>query len=126
MKLWDVAAGRELRTLREHEVLVHAVVFSPDGKRLASASKDETVKLWMPPTGNEMHTLTGHIQRGREHRVQPDGARLASAGLDRSLKSLGCENGRLLLTLNGHQERVLPWPSARMASTWHPPVSTRP
>src|SRR5262249_49923844 len=44
VKVWDVASGQELRTLR-HESLVGPVVFSPDGMRLATGS-DGTVRVW--------------------------------------------------------------------------------
>ena len=44
VKVWDLASGQELRTLR-HEGLVGAVDFSPDGMRLATGSGG-TVRLW--------------------------------------------------------------------------------
>src|SRR5687768_5672773 len=36
------------------------IVFSPDGQRIASASKDHTVKLWDAQTGRLLQNLTGH------------------------------------------------------------------
>ena len=40
------------------------MAFSPDGKRLASASADETVKVWDAATGQETLTLKGHTELG--------------------------------------------------------------
>ena len=50
------------RTLEGHEHGVVSVKFSPDGKLLASASADKTIKLWDPETGKLIQTLHGHKQ----------------------------------------------------------------
>ncbi|WP_375476373.1 WD40 repeat domain-containing protein, partial [uncultured Nostoc sp.] len=50
----------EVNTLEGHSSSVRGVVFSPDGKTLASASADNTIKLWDVSTGKALKTLTGH------------------------------------------------------------------
>jgi WD40 repeat protein len=46
IKLWDMATGAEKMTLAAHTGPIYSLAFSPDGKTLASASLDETIKLW--------------------------------------------------------------------------------
>ncbi|MBI2865638.1 MAG: protein kinase [Chloroflexi bacterium] len=60
VKLWEVATGRELRTLAGHSDSVYDVAFARDGMTLASASGDKTVKLWEVATGRELRTPAGH------------------------------------------------------------------
>jgi WD40 repeat protein len=62
------------------------VAFSPDGRTLASASWDDTVKLWHPRTGKERATLRGHTDEVRSVVFSPDGRTLASASEDGTIK----------------------------------------
>jgi WD40 repeat protein len=45
VKVWDAKNGRLTATLTGHTDAVNSVACSPDGKRIASASKDKTVKV---------------------------------------------------------------------------------
>jgi len=46
VKVWDATSGQETLTLKGPTGAVYSVAFSADGKRLASASQDQTVKVW--------------------------------------------------------------------------------
>jgi hypothetical protein len=46
IKIWDVSTGTLKTTLRGHSSGIYTMAFSPDGTRLLSGSKDDTIKLW--------------------------------------------------------------------------------
>ena len=58
--IYDARSGAEIALLSGHNGDVMAIAYSPNGKMLASAGRDETVRLWNPKTGENLATLTGH------------------------------------------------------------------
>jgi len=82
IKLWDVEAGRELKTLSGHIGWVTALAFSPDGKQLVSGSRDNTIRLWDVASGKALNTFTGHSGSVEWVAFSPDGKRVISGGED--------------------------------------------
>lgn len=72
--------------LKGHAKGVRGIACSPDGKNLASASYDHTVKIWDKASGQEIRTLKGHERAVCCVSYSPDGKRLASAGEDKTIK----------------------------------------
>jgi WD40 repeat protein len=96
----------ELTTLTGHSDAVNGVAWNPDGKTLASASSDNTIKLWDASTGKPITTLTGHSDAVNGVAWNPDGKTLASASSDNTIKLWDASTGKLIKTLTGHSDAV--------------------
>lgn len=99
VQLWDVASGREIAAFKGHGRGVTKVVFSRDGKFLASGSSDNTIKIWDVENRRELRTLVGHTSSIESMDFTPDGRLLASAGDDGSTFLWDAKSGEHLLTM---------------------------
>jgi WD40 repeat protein len=102
VKVWDAQTGQDILTLKGHAGGVYSVAFSPDGRRLATASDDGTVKVWDSQTGQDTLTLKGHGGAVWSVAFSPDGKRLASGSEDSTVKVWDAQMGQPRLTLKGH------------------------
>jgi WD40 repeat protein/tRNA A-37 threonylcarbamoyl transferase component Bud32 len=111
---WRRRVSFDLVTCSGHKAQVFDVKFSPDGRRIASASADSTVKVWDAATGKEILTFKGHTTGVASLAFSPDGRWLASgaeklkrAGLERTLILRESATGRELLSRKGHTDSVI-------------------
>ncbi|TRU33045.1 MAG: hypothetical protein EWV50_18335, partial [Microcystis aeruginosa Ma_MB_F_20061100_S20] len=79
------SAMQETNRLIKHTGNVNSVTFSPDGKIIASASADRTIRLWSRE-GEEIKTLNGHTDWVRDVCFSPDGKIIASASADKTIR----------------------------------------
>lgn len=86
-------------TLKGHAAEVRGLSYSPDGKLLASAGSDQSIKLWDIATGKELATLNGGISLWSVV-FSPDGKLLAS-GTHSAIKLWDVKSGKELTTIPG-------------------------
>lgn len=77
---------KALRQLRGHQGSIWGLAFSPDGQRLASASKDHTARIWNSHSGELERILRGHRQLVWGLAFGPEGRFVATSGPDKNVR----------------------------------------
>ena len=123
MRIWDAATGQQRAVLTGHTDPVAVVAVAPDGRWLATASQDGTVRIWDPATGRQQAVLEGHTDRWRGA-VAPDGRWLATASWTGRCGSGTRPPGSQRAVLTGHTGGWRRWRWRRMAAGSPPPAGT--
>ena len=121
VSLWNADDGTLIRKLPSVGAQLHAVVFSPDGTRVAAVGRDKMVHIWDTATGEVVRTIEpqgfAHLVAGKVEiepvslpltavDFSPDGKIIATGGADRLVRLWDVETGKELRRFEGHRASI--------------------
>ncbi|MHC9542366.1 MAG: caspase family protein [Vulcanimicrobiota bacterium] len=108
-KLWEMPSGKVKDTLAGHRLKegnlvyytpVTALAFSPDGRTLATGSKDNTIVTWNVKTGRKKSSLSGQSEQINGLAFSIDGKTLISGGEDNTIRFWNIESAKEESSIN--------------------------
>ncbi|MGK0217391.1 MAG: WD40 repeat protein [Planctomycetota bacterium] len=119
--LWSDVRGSAPRRLEGHSEQVHDVVFSPDGKTIASASADGTLRLWDSSTLATLAVISGHQGPVVSVRFDPSGEHLLSAGWEDGMRVWEAQTGGPVAAVGPTDQQLTPLDLSNSAvGSWKP------
>ncbi len=107
LRLYQVSDWKLLGVLRGHDDVVFSVSFSPDGKKLASASFDHTLGLWDVEQRKQIKTYKAHSDFVYAIAFAPSGTHVFSASKDRTVQMTDLTTGKTTFTFSGMDQDVM-------------------
>ena len=106
--LWDAATGAPVRTFEGHRGLVSGVIFSRDGRRLATSCRDKSVLIFDVATGQVLQRLEGAHSDWLSDLAWGDASEktLFTAGKDGLVAKWDAATGAVLSRIEGHEQWV--------------------
>jgi WD40 repeat protein len=107
-RVWDIETGNKLfETSRHVEMDANfALVYSPDGNRLAISGLNITVTIYDVRSGKATNSITGYKSAAMGINFSPDGTLLATTHADGTVEVWNSLNGQELLALSGNSGPV--------------------
>jgi WD40 repeat protein len=109
---WELETKKYHRTFSyltspySHNGFVNALVYSPNGHIIASASGDKTIRIWQSSTGTIKRTLNGHTDAVLAIAINPDSTILVSGSADQTIRIWNLQTGENRYIINQHLAAV--------------------
>jgi len=108
IRMWNARTGMpEYCSFQGHQSTVYSLTYSPDGRRIASASFDRTIRIWDKYGASLVGPMEGHEDFVSSVAFSPCGQRVATGSGDKSIRVWDSETGRCLVgPWNGHTRSI--------------------
>jgi WD40 repeat protein len=93
VRVWDVAAAREIATIKLPMPGAVWAAFSPDGARLVTAGADGIARVWESEGGRALEVLAGHTKEVQDAVFSADGLLIATASRDSTVRLWNAADG---------------------------------
>ncbi|WP_437720548.1 nSTAND1 domain-containing NTPase [Sorangium sp. So ce861] len=108
---WAALARWALYSRISRAVLVHPdgvldADYSPDGRRIVTASWDRTARVWNADGSGEPIVLRGHTEQVNSAAFSPDGKRIVTASWDRTARVWNADGTGEPIVLRGHEDWI--------------------
>jgi WD40 repeat protein len=114
IRVWDVTTGKEIRQFGVQHGKppflggdAPVLALSPDGKRLAVAGSDQTIRFLDVGTGAEVHPAGGHQGRVSSIALSPDGKTIVTGSWDQTIRIWDAATGREIRAIRGQERPVV-------------------
>jgi mono/diheme cytochrome c family protein len=107
IQIWDVAAGKLVRSIRVGSDTLYGVSWSDDGARLAVGGADKLVRAFDSNTGDQVMQCDNHLDWVFGTAFVHDGSKLVSVSRDRAVKLIDLASGHLIDDAASPREPVL-------------------
>lgn len=93
VNVFDVETRRQIASMKGHTNMVWTVALSPDGRRIASGSMDNTIRIWDFQIGKPTLKLEGHTRYVHSVAFSPNGRWITSGSWDKTVRVWNSETG---------------------------------